>query len=72
MNKNSEAMPRAFARQRCANLRAGVRSVLGNTSLRFRMRLINGIFAAGIVSFIVITHQALQVQLNATVDFLSG
>ncbi len=41
-------------------------SLLDRTSLLFRMGLINGIFAVGIVSFIVITHQALQLQLAAT------
>src|SRR5690349_17786147 len=40
--------------------------LLDRTSLLFRMGLINGVFAVGIVSFIVITHQALQLQRAAT------
>lgn len=39
---------------------------LGRASLRLRIRLINGIFAAGIIVFAAITHVALQVQLEAT------
>src|SRR5262245_57735582 len=41
-------------------------NVLDRTSLLFRMGLINGVFAVGIVTLIVITHQALQLQRAAT------
>lgn len=41
-------------------------SLLGRTSLSFRMGLMNGVFVAGIVAFIWVTHQALQLQLAAT------
>lgn len=44
--------------------------LLGSTSLQLRMRLVNGIFLVGIVSFIVITRQALQVQLDATDELI--
>jgi diguanylate cyclase (GGDEF)-like protein len=43
-----------------------VGAALGKTSLQLRMRLVNAIFLSGIVAFIVITHQALQLQLDAT------
>ncbi|HEX5046285.1 MAG TPA: diguanylate cyclase [Gammaproteobacteria bacterium] len=46
--------------------RASATGFLGKTSLRFRMRLINAIFVGGIVVVIVIMHQALQVQIEAT------
>jgi diguanylate cyclase (GGDEF)-like protein len=46
--------------------RASAASLLSKTSLRFRMRLINGIFVGGIAVVIVIMHQALQVQIEAT------
>lgn len=45
---------------------SGLGSLLSKTSLQLRMRLVNGIFLVGIVCFIVITHQALQLQLDAT------
>lgn len=44
--------------------------LLGRASLHLRMRLINSIFAAGIVAFTVITHLALKVQLAATDELI--
>jgi diguanylate cyclase (GGDEF)-like protein len=43
-----------------------VGAALGKTSLQLRMWVVNAIFLSGIVAFIVITHQALQLQLDAT------
>lgn len=39
---------------------------IGRNSLRSRMRLVNVIFATGIVAFTAITHVALQIQVSAT------
>ena len=41
-------------------------SLLDRASLAFRMGLMKGIFVAGIVAFIAVTHQALQLQSAAT------
>jgi diguanylate cyclase (GGDEF)-like protein len=41
-------------------------TLLDRTSLSFRMRLMKGVFVAGIVAFILVTHQALQLQSAAT------
>lgn len=43
---------------------------LGGISLGLRMRLVNAIFAIGIIAFTVITHLALQVQLTATDELI--
>ena len=40
-------------------------SLLDRASLSFRMGLMKGIFVAGIVAFILVTHQALQLQSAA-------
>ena len=41
-------------------------SLLDRMSLSFRMGLMKGVFVAGIVAFILVTHQALQLQSAAT------
>ena len=72
MAKESMTHPEnADERSRARALRRGkIDPLLGKTCLQLRMRLINGIFLVGIVAFIVITHQALQVQLSATDELI--